>query len=596
MRPDTFGRLPNLADRDGRTISGRGHWSAACADRLARRSGLFLFLDTAFCRTRKLERQGAVVAWVRHTPSQEKDSMNGAEALLHTLLDAGIEVCFANPGTSEMHFVAALDSAPGMRCVLGLFEGVVTGAADGYARIAGKPAATLLHLGPGLGNGFANLHNARRAEVPIVNIVGNHATHHLQYDTPLTSDIEGIAAPVSCWVHSAAGSDALPQDGARAVAAATRAPGQVATLILPADVSWGECTAGPAVSIQAPRPPAVREDTISACIDALRCNEPAMIVLGGHVHDAELEVGARIAASCGARIAVETFATRLPWGAGQPQCERIGFLPEMMVEQLKDVRRLILVAAREPTTFFAYPGVRGRVVHEACEVITLAEPHEDRLDALERVSRGLRRDPADPPRSALALPGLPTAATPLDAGVVADVIAALLPEGSIVVDEGLTCAIEIFPRTRTARRHEWLSQTGGSIGWGMPAAIGAAVAAPDRKVVCLEGDGSAMYTIQALWTMAREQLDVTVVLFANRNYAILQFEHLRMGASGMGAKARAITHIGNPDIDFVTLAQSMGVAAVRVHDATGFAAAFAEAMTTRGPRLIETPMPAFGLG
>lgn len=518
--------------------------------------------------------------------------MNGAEALVRTLLDAGVEVCFANPGTSEMHFVAALDRVPGMRCVLGLFEGVVTGAADGYARIAGKPAATLLHLGPGLGNGFANLHNAYRAEVPIVNIVGDHATYHLQYDTPLTSDIAGVAAPVSRWVHSSASSDELPQDAANAVAAASEAPGRVATLILPADVSWGECSSGPAAPAAAVPARYTYDDAVEACASALRCGEPAMIVIGGHVHDAELELAAAIAATTGARIAVETFATRLPWGAGQPQCERITYLAEMVIEQLKTVRKLILVATREPASFFAYPGVPGRVAPEDCEVLVLADPHQDRIDALERLAAALRTARVEPPRCELALPALPQSG-PLGTAVVADVIAALLPEHAILVDEGVTCGMEVFARTRTARPHQWISQTGGAIGWGIPAAVGAAIAAPERKVICLEGDGSAMYTIQALWTLAREQLDVTVVLFANRDYAILQLEFLRVGAFGMGANARSMLHIGNPDIDFVALAQSMGVAATRAHDAASFAAQFAEAIGTRGPRLIEVLMPAF---
>lgn len=520
--------------------------------------------------------------------------MNGAEALLRTLLDAGVEVCFTNPGTSEMHFVAALDRVPGMRCVLGLFEGVVTGAADGYARIAGKPAATLLHLGPGLGNGLANLHNARRGDVAIVNIVGDHATYHLQYDTPLTSDVGGVAAPMSHWVHSAQSSEQLPGDAARAVAAARQAPGQVATLILPADVSWEDCPAGPAALPDVPPPRRVREDAVAACAAALTGGEPALILLGGHVSDQDLELAGRIAAACGARVAVDTFPTRMPWGAGRASCEKVAYVPEFALEQLKAVRRMVLVGARAPATFFAYPGLPGRIAHEECEVLTLAESHHDRVDALERLAAAVHAQDVEPPRNPLAPPALP-AAGPLSTGAVGDVIAALLPERAIVVDEGITGGFEVFARTRTARAHDWIAQTGGSIGWGLPAATGAAIAAPERKVVCLEGDGSAMYTIQALWTMAREELDVTVVLFANRDYAILQFEYQRVGASGMGANARSMMHIGNPDIDFVALAQSLGVPATRARDTVEFAAQFGAAMAARGPRLIETMMPALGL-
>lgn len=520
--------------------------------------------------------------------------MNGAEALLRTLLDAGVDVCFTNPGTSEMHFVAALDRVPGMRCVLGLFEGVVTGAADGYARIARKPAATLLHLGPGLGNGLANLHNARRGDVAMVNIVGDHATYHLQYDTPLTSDVTAVAKPMSHWVHSAQSSEQLPADAARAVAAALQAPGQVATLILPADVSWEECAGGPAAMPAVPAARRVREDVIGQCAAALACGEPALILLGGHVSEQDLELAGRIAAACGARVGVETFPTRLPWGAGRAACEKIPYIPEFALAHLETVRRLVLVGATEPASFFAYPNLPGRLAHEECELLTLAEPHHDRIDALQRLAEAMDAPALEPARNPLALPALPAAGA-LSTAAVGDIIAALLPEQAIVVDEGITGGFEVFERTRTARAHEWIMQTGGSIGWGLPAATGAAIAAPGRKVVCLEGDGSAMYTIQALWTMAREQLDVTVVLFANRDYAILQLEYQRVGASGMGAKARSMLHIGNPDIDFVALAQSLGVAATRARDTVEFTAQFAEAMAARGPRLIETMMPALGL-
>lgn len=515
--------------------------------------------------------------------------MNGAEALLRTLLDAGIEVCFTNPGTSEMHFVAALDRVEGMRCVLGLFEGVVSGAADGYARIAGKPAATLLHLGPGFGNAIANVHNARKGHVPMLNIVGDHATSHAHYETPLGSDILGLASPVSHWLQSSPTTAQVAADGAEAVAAARSGPGQIATLVLPADVSWGEGATGPAATL-APQPPRkAHEDAILAAAAALDGSEPAMILLDGHVSDAEFDGAARIAAHTGARLALATFPTRFPWGAGRPACERVPYLAEFAIDHLKTVRRLVRVGATGPVSFFAYPGLPGLLTHEDCLAVTLAEPHQDRLDALERLAETLGAAQAEFPRNALALPLLQDG--PLSAGAVADVVAALLPAGAILVDEGITGSIEFFPRLRGARPHEWLLQTGGAIGWGLPAALGAAIAAPERKVVCLEGDGSAMYTIQALWTMARERADVTVVLFANRDYAILQLEFQRVGAERMGTTARGMMHLGEPDIDFVALARSMGVEGVRVTSSEAFAAAFAQAMETRGPRLIEVAMP-----
>jgi acetolactate synthase-1/2/3 large subunit len=520
--------------------------------------------------------------------------MNGAEALLRTLLEGGIEVCFTNPGTSEMHFVAALDRVPGVRCVLGLFEGVVTGAADGYARIAGKPAATLLHLGPGLGNGLANVHNAKKGRVPMVNIVGDHATYHLQYDTPLTADIVAVAQPVSHWVHSSPSPEHIAQDAAQAVAAARSAPGQIATLILPADVSWGECSGGPAGVIEPQPPRKAHEDLIEAAAHALKCGEPAMILLSGHIGDTELYLAARIAAHTGARLAITTFPTRFPWGAGRPACERVPYLAELAIDYLKSIRQLLLVGTNAPASFFAYPGVPSLLANDECRLTLLAEPHHDRVDALERLADALGATHTEPARNALAPPALPGG--PLSTAAVAETIAALLPEAAILVDEGITGSMDLFPRTRTARAHEWIVQTGGAIGWGLPAAAGAAVAAPGRKVVCLEGDGSAMYTIQALWTMAREQLDVTVVLFANRDYAILQLEYMRVGATGMGDKARSMMHIGKPDLDFVTLAQSMGVKAVRAVNSDEFAAAFGRAMSTPGPHLIEAMMPSMNFG
>jgi acetolactate synthase-1/2/3 large subunit len=399
---------------------------------------------------------------------------------------------------------------------------------------------------------------------------------------------------MSHWVHSAQSSEQLPGDAARAVAAARTPPGQVATLILPANVSWDDCPPGPAGAEELAAPRRVRDEVVEKCADALGCGEPTMIVLGGHVGDRELELAARIATATGARLALETFPTRVPWGAGHATCDKIPYLPELAIEHLKTVRRMILVGARPPASFFAYPNLPSVLTHEECELITLAGPHHDRSDALERLAEAAHALEAEPARNPLAPPALPGAVA-LSTGAVGDVIAALLPEGAIVVDEGATCGMEVFGRTRTALAHEWLVLTGGSIGWGLPAATGAAIAAPARKVVCLEGDGCAMYTIQALWTMAREQLDVTVVLFANRDYAILQLEYMRVGATGMGANARSMMHIGNPDIDFVSLARSMGVHATRASDAAEFAEQFADAMATRGPRLIETMMPGLGL-
>ena len=511
--------------------------------------------------------------------------MNGAESLVRTLVACGVDVCFANPGTSEMSFVAALDEVAGMRPILGLFEGVVTGAADGYGRMAGKPAATLLHLGPGLGNGLANLHNARRALTPIVNIVGDHATYHAQYDAPLASDIVGIARPVSGWVHSATAARSVASDAARAVQAARRPPGQIATLILPADTAWLEADRpAPALPVEAPAPVA------SAAVDhvaaALAAGKRTTLLLGGAaLRQRGLEAAGRIAAKTAARIACDTFTARLERGAGRVALERLPYFAEQIVEFLKETELLILIGTKPPVSFFAYPGRPSWCTPGACRILSLAEAHEDGVAALEAVADalGAPREPAR--RAALKRPDLPKGAlTVMSAG---QVIGHCLPENAIVSEEAGTSVIGVAAFTATAAPHDYLSLTGGAIGQGLPVATGAAVACPDRKVLCLEGDGSAMYTLQALWTQARERLDVTTVIFANRSYVILNVELKRVGATGRGPKALSMLDLGNPALDWVSLAQGMGVEASRAVTAEEFAGQLAAAMKGRGPRLIE---------
>src|SRR5579872_5348997 len=258
--------------------------------------------------------------------------MNGAESLVRTFVGCGVEVCFANPGTSEMHFVAALDKVSGMRPILGLFEGAVTGMADGYGRIAEKPAATLLHLGPGLANGSANLHNARRAATPVVNIVGDHATYHAQYDAPLASDIPGLARWVSGWVHSSTSALTVATDGARAVAAALKPPGQIATLILPADTAWNDAD-GPAPALPREAPATVSSATLDRIAAVLNSDKKcAILVRGAALKERGLTAAGRIAAKSGARVMCDTFAPRLQRGAGRVRIERIPYFAEQMVE------------------------------------------------------------------------------------------------------------------------------------------------------------------------------------------------------------------------------------------------------------------------
>jgi acetolactate synthase-1/2/3 large subunit len=516
--------------------------------------------------------------------------MNGAESLLTTLVNNGVDVCFTNPGTSEMHFVAALDEVEGMRCVLCLFEGVLSGAADGYARMARKPASTLLHLGPGLGNALANVHNAKKGHIPMVNVVGDHATYHLEYDAPLTSDIEGIAGPVSHWVKTSASPDDIARDAAEAVRQAGL--GNIATLMLPADVSWGDNSNGPEGAVETPEPAPVPDSRIAEAVDKLRSGAACMIMIGGR--EVDIQQGlmlSRIGKASGARVCTETFPSRVARGAGTAVIERLPYLAEMAIDTIKDIECLILVGASEPVSFFAYPNVPSAIAPQGCEQFVLAGPDEDIDQALESLLEALDAISVEPDVNPLTLPELPTG--DLDANSAALTIAHFLPENTIVVDEAITSGLAIFPLTTTAQPHDWLNQTGGSIGWGLPAAVGCAIACPDRKVVCLEGDGSAMYTIQALWTMARENLDVTVVIFNNRKYSILEMEFARTGARGgtPGPNAASTLDIGGPDMDFVAMATGMGVPATRATTAKEFNEQFEAAVQGKGPRLIDAMVP-----
>lgn len=520
--------------------------------------------------------------------------MNGAESLVQTLVNCGVEVCFTNPGTSEMHFVAALDEVEGMRCVLGLFEGVLSGAADGYARIAGKPAATLLHLGPGLSNSLSNVHNARKAKVPMINIVGDHATYHLQFDAPLTSDIEGIAGAVSHWVHTSTSPQQLSADAARAAHIAHH--GQIATLILPADVSWSEEAAAPVAPLPAVAPRSVSNETIIGAANRLSSNASSMILVGGHVDERiALQLG-KIAKHTGARICVETFPTRLARGAGTVALEKLPYFAEVAIKFLAEVEHLILVGAAAPVSFFAYPNVPSQMHAAGCEIFTLSENGDDVHGCLDALIAELGAAEQVAEKAAALPPPLPTGE--LNAVTLGQSIGHQLPAGTIIVDDGATSGIPVYMGTANAPAHDWLALTGGAIGFGLPCSIGAAIAAPGRKVLCLVGDGSAMYMNQALWTMAREQLDVTAVIFNNGKYNILEIEFARTGARGgkPGPKAAAMLDIGSPTLNFTQMAQGMGVAATRATTAEEFNEQFAAAMQQRGPRLIEAMIPPVSMG
>ena len=516
--------------------------------------------------------------------------LNGAQALMKTLVDAGIEVCFTNPGTSEMHFVAALDSEPKMRAVLALFEGVATGAADGYARMAGKPAATLLHLGCGLGNGLANLHNARKGKVPVVNIVGDHATHHTQYDAQLQSDIETVARNVSPgFVRTSQSTAALCQDAVDAIAAARGLPGQVATLILPADVSWGEGGV-PCPPPPPPRPEAADDATVQAIAQALRAGGKAALLLGGQaLREPGQRAAARIAAHSGVKVFAEVFPTRLERGAGLPAVERIAYLAELAGVQLAGIEHLVLVDAKAPVSFFAYPGKRSYLVPEGCTVHPLSTPAQDAAASLENLAQALGAAQTQPALQAPARPGRPRGK--LTAEKVCKAVGHLLPENAILIDEAITSGLMLAPFTAGAPRHDLLTLTGGAIGQGLPNAVGAAIACPERPVLALIGDGTSMYTIQALWTMAREKLNVVSVIFNNASYSVLNVELERVGAEKVGAKALSQLDLTGPVIHFAQLAQGMGVHGVRTTTAEEFVRALEHALATPGPHLIEAVVP-----
>ena len=511
--------------------------------------------------------------------------MNGAESLVRTLAGGGVEVCFANPGTTELHFVAALDRVPRMRCVLGLFEGVVTGAADGYGRMARKPASTLLHLGPGLANGLANLHNARRAKTPIVNIVGEHATRHKRYDAPLTTDIAAIALPYSHWVRESANTEDVGRDGADAIVAASTEPGRIATLILPADVAWTEGGAVAAVP-PIPAPPAPAASAVGRAADMLRSGAPtALLLAGGALYGAPLIAAGRIAAATGARLLAAYAMTRIERGAGRPVVTRVPYVLEQAAALLKEFGQLILVGAAPPVAFFAYPDKPAVPTPEGCDIHVLARPGEDIGAALEALADAVSAHGTQPLVENPERPALPGGDITLPG--LAAVVGALLPENAIVVDEGMTSGRAMLGVTRGAPPHDWMVNTGGAIGIAMPLAVGAAIACPDRRVLCLSADGSGMYTLQALWTMARESLDITTVIFANRTYAILQGEFANLGAGAVGPSASGMLEIGRPDLDWTAMAKGMGLPAVRVTTLEAFAKALQGGFGAGGPSLIE---------
>ena len=513
--------------------------------------------------------------------------MNGAESLVHTLLASGVDTCFANPGTSEMHFVAALDRIAGMHCVLGLFEGVVTGAADGYARVAGKPAATLLHCGPGLGNGLANLHNARRASTPMVNIVGDQATYHRPNDPPLTADTEGWARGASGWVRTATEAASVGADAAAAVQAAMIAPGQIATLILPSDTSWDEGGVVAAALPRLPTPLVAPNQVDEAAAILRRGGEGVVLLLGGEaLGEAGLALAQRIAVATGCALFADA-APKIARGQGRVALQRVPYVVDVAVQAMAGTKQLILCGARKPVTFFAYPGKPTSSIPPTAEIHVLARKEQDGVEALARLADALHAPKVGAPDlGARCEPGR----GPLTPESFAATVGALIPEGAIIADESITYGRGLGALTKASPPHDWLSPSGGAIGGGMPMATGAAVAAAmeggGRRVINLQADGSAMYTVQSLWTQARERLDVTTVLLSNRKYQILLGELANVGANP-GRTALEMMDLGNPDLDWTKMAQAMGVEAARADTAEAFGDLMAASLRRKGPFLIE---------
>ena len=512
--------------------------------------------------------------------------MNGAESLIRSLVDAGVNVCFANPGTSEMHLVQAIDAVPEMRAVLALFEGVCTGAADGYGRMQEGPAATLLHLGPGLGNGIANLHNARRAATPIINLIGNHALYHVKYDAPLTSDVDTLAKNVSSWVKSDSTAQSLAADGMAALQAASTTKsgslGQISTLIIPADACWGEAM-GPVVSLDVPALAEADKTVIDDVAGKIDTNSLILLDKDG------LTVPARIAASriqavTGCRVALTTFPGRVDGGPGTPVFERLPYFPEQVLAALKNVSTLVLAGSDAPVSFFAYPDFPSELVPDSCEAIVLAAGDENVTLALQSVA-----DIIDAPESGYAVFERKTPQSPtgqLSVAAVATLLASLLPENSIICGDSGGGGAVFAPVQETAP-NTWLNLTGGSIGQGGPVSIGAAIARPERRVLALLGDGAAMYTNQAFWTQAREGLDVTTVIYSNHRYGILETEYLRLGVNEIGDRAGDLFDLSRPSIDFVALAQSMGVPGRVAKTCEEFRAALELSFSQPGPFVVE---------
>lgn len=508
--------------------------------------------------------------------------MNGAEALIATLADCGLTHCFANPGTSEMYFVTALDREPRIRPVLCLLENVATGAADGFARIAERPALSLLHLGPGYLNGGANLHNGKKAFAPSITVIGDQATFHRVNDPPLTEDVVALAKPLANWIESVDSVERMGPAAAEAYAASLGPPGGNAILVVPADSSWKDGGERAPPKAQKPRI-APKSDVTAEAVKAIRAAKKPMVLAGANaLIEPGLSAAARLEAA-GVHVLCDMFFSRLDRGAGHFTPERLGYFPEMVVARLSEADLLVIAGSRPPVAFFAYPEKPSMLVPESCATLLLGGPESDAAATLAALANALGA-----PANGLATQRMPMDAQkgPLNPFAIGACLARRLPSGAIITDDAISGGIVIYNALANAPRHSWLCGVGGSIGSAIPNAIGAAFAAPQHKVIALSGDGSAMYACQSLWTIAREQLDVLTLVIANRAYRILEIELMR-AATPPGPASKALLSLDNPAIDWVKLSESQGVPGVRCTTGEELDAALARAMETRGPLLIE---------
>ncbi len=522
----------------------------------------------------------------RRPRSGERPMTTGAASLLETAVAAGIEVCFANPGTTEMPIVAALDRGTELRVVLGLFEGVCTGAADGWGRMTGRPAATLLHLGPGFANGIANLHNARRARTPIVNWIGDQATRHLPFDAPLTSDIVALTGNVG-WTRTVHTAGEMAEASLAAIEACLGPPGRVASLIIPADCQWE-----PGPEPLSVKPSAALREASGSAIEeaarALRAGRGGILLGGTALTEAGLRAAARVAAAIGCGVWIETFPARMECGRHLPRTAALPYFPEDAVAALADVASLVLAGARDPVAFFAYPDQPSRFRPEGAALCALADPDAgiDAARALEALADELDAPAAD--TSTRVPPAFAATGGPLTPDDLCRTLAAFTPERAIVVNEATTTGLTWNAvHAWNAAPHTMFFSTGGAIGQGLPNALGAAIACPDRRVIAFQADGSGLYTLQALWSMARENVDVTVLICANRRYQILQVELARAGVAEPGPKGKALTDLTHPEIDWTALARGFGMPASRVQTDRELADALQRSFATQGPSLIE---------